>query len=241
MDKNSYILDIGKIKIRCSFRYKDTASFFHGFISDNNTNQNVGIIKINSFDEEVWRKSGSKMSSHAEYSLFCGRVSDYMLNNRACLVHAVAFKRKNKAYLIMGEPGIGKSTQIKYLMELYPNEFSIICGDRPCLKFEDDGKIMVYPTPWNGKEGWHGANECELCCLFYLVRGEQTKITRLNEKEAVLPVFSSIISRREDENSITTIGKLCEHIIKKYPVFKYINGGVPHSTKDFYDTICIED
>ncbi len=238
MNTNShlYIVNIANNEIRCSFRYEKTASFFHDYLLGNDIFDGDHIA-IDSYDEELWAETGNELDAYGEFSLLCGPVSDYLLRKNGCLIHAVAFRFKDKAYVIFGPPGRGKSTQIKYLMDLYPGEFSVICGDRPCLKVNDDGRIMVYPTPWNGKENWHGAQSCELGGFLYLLRGESTEIKLLDEKRAVFPVFISVISRREDVETIRLIGNITEKVVKNYPVYQYVNGGVPESSKVLYDTI----
>ena len=238
MEKKSVTIKIADTEIRCSFNYDDTASFFSRFIVDDvEDDSSLPFIEIDDYDRQLWLDKGNELNGYGEYSLLCGAISDYLMSHRCCLVHGVAFRYKDKAYLICASPGVGKSTQIKYLMDLYPGEFSVICGDRPCLKFNSDGSIFVYPTPWNGKENWYGAKECELAGVFYLSRGENSEITLLSDKAAILPIFVSIISRRETEEVIRYIGEYTEKIITHYPVYRYVNGGVPESTRYFYDTI----
>ena len=238
-NKQTFVIEIANCLIRCSCMFEDTASFFDRYIRNNKVEDNTCVM-IDEYDKELWAGTGNKLNAYGEYSLLCGGVSDYMMSYNNCLIHAVAFSFKDRAYLILAAPGTGKSTQIKYLMDMYPDQFSVICGDRPCLSFEEDGKILVYPTPWNGKENWYGAEACELAGVFYLLRGEITSITRLSQKGAIVPVFASIISRRETDEIIHAISHFTEIIINKYPVYKYVNGGVPDSTVKFYDTILNE-
>ncbi len=241
MRKNNqeYIVKIANKHIRCSFEFLETASFFSDYLVDFDY-QDKEVVKIDDYDKELWSSTGNTLDAYGEYSLLCGGISDNLLHHGSCLIHAVAFRYENRAYLIVAPPGVGKSTQIQYLMNLYPDQFSVICGDRPCLSLEENGRIFVYPTPWNGKENWHGAESCELAAVFYLKRGDITEITQLDNKAAILPVFSSLISRREREEDIQYLGNYTEQILEHYPVYLYINGGVPESTVIFYDTISSE-
>ncbi len=231
-----YVIEIANRTIRCSFEFLETASFFSDYVK-NIEPVNKTIVKIDHYDKELWDSRGNVLNPYGEYSLLCGGVSDYLLNHNACLIHAVAFCYNNKAYLIIAPPGVGKSTQIKYLMDIYPNQFGVICGDRPCLSFEKNNRILVYPTPWNGKENWHGANACELVGIFYLKRGQETNIQKLDKRSAVFPIFASLISRRETVEDVKFLGMYSEMLIENIPVYLFINGGVPESTKVLYDTI----
>ena len=233
---NVFVIRIAKNMIRCSFMFSETASFFSDYLTDD-TMKCGEIVTIDDYDIKMWLDRGNELNAYGEYSLLCGGISDYLLRHNSCLIHAVAFKYKDRAYLITGSSGIGKSTQIKYLLDLFPGEFSVICGDRPCLKFSDNGSIFVYPTPWNGKENWSGAGPCELAGVFSLTRGDETDIALMTNYQAIFPVFTSIISRREENEDLNYIGLYTEKIIEKYPVYRYVNGGVPFSTKMFYATI----
>ncbi len=233
---NVFVIKLADVIIRCSCIFKETASFFDGFIKHSNHDVN-DTVSIDEYDKQLWAEKGNILDAYGEYSLLCGGISDYLMKHNCCLIHAVAFRYKDRAYLITGAPGIGKSTQIKYLIDMYPNQFSIICGDRPCLEFKNDGTIFVNPTPWNGKENWYGAKSCELAGVFCLSRDDYTEISVLSDRLAVMPVFLSLISRHEEEKDIQLLAQYTERIVSKYPVFKYVNGGVPSSTVTFYDTI----
>ena len=51
------------------------------------------------------------MDAVAEFSMLSGGCSDALLPYSRFLIHAVAFRYRDEAYLIAAAPGVGKSTQ----------------------------------------------------------------------------------------------------------------------------------
>ena len=64
-------------------------------------------------------------------------ISDWLLP-KGCVFHSAAFWWRGKAYLLTGPSGIGKSTQLRNWMDLYPKETELINGDKPILCFDDN-------------------------------------------------------------------------------------------------------
>ncbi|MBQ9287785.1 MAG: hypothetical protein IJ212_05080 [Bacteroidaceae bacterium] len=136
------------------FKHINTAKYLGEFVHKVDClPDQANYIEVKDVDYKDWQSQGNQtINDFAEYSLLPIRTSDLLLSMNRCVFHAVAFKWQERAWLIAALPGTGKSTQYKNLKELYPNEISIINGDKPILEVGDKGIIMVHPSPWNGKE-----------------------------------------------------------------------------------------
>lgn len=183
---------IAGISLQISLHFPEAGGYF----SDLECSSPESGSDLLAVDEEDWAalvKHGFNKCAQIEASYLSVKCSDSLLRRRSCIVHAAAFRDEEQAYLIAAAPGVGKSTQVKTLMDLHPGEFTVICGDRPALELTDDGRVMVHPTPWNGKERWGGAPAAPLAGLIFLARAEQTEIKRLTKREAVIPAWRSLI------------------------------------------------
>ena len=190
--------------------------------------------------EEEWReafKRGAVYSAQTETSLLTAISSQFLFDFNSCVIHAVAFSYQGKAWLITGAPGAGKSTQIRNLQELCPKDFSIICGDRPVLTVSEDKTVVVYPSPWNGKENWHGADPAPLEGIICLERGEENRVTSLKLREAIIPFYKSIIFTADTENVILKAAELETRILQNCSRFRLISSTVPQSSELLYHTI----
>ena len=230
---------LGKTVVPIRTKFNDTMQYFGSFVyADLSlTEEQDDWVCATSEAFAFWTRTGKAMDAQAECSILSLYCSDYLLGNNSCVFHAVAFTHHGKAFLITAPPGIGKSTQIRYLQSCYPNEFEIISGDRPILQKMLDDSFLVYPSPWNGKENWHGANEAPLSGIICLERGNENRIERLSPKKSILPLLPALMCSRTTEELVTRMAAFEEAIIKNVPIWKLINQGVPGSTHLLYETV----
>ena len=150
MQAYHYTLTLAGIELPCAFRYPDTARYFGSYARE--APPSPGAFALLQDDWDFWPQTGKPLNAFAEYSMFASAASTGLLPHGRCVMHAVAFRRRDQAWLIAAEPGVGKSTQIRFLQELHPGEFSVISGDRPVLELRDDSTVIVHPSPWTGKD-----------------------------------------------------------------------------------------
>ena len=89
-------------------------------------------------------------------------------------------------------------------------------------------------SPWNGKEGWHGAEAAPLAAVLCLERGGTTSLEEMSVRDAVIPLYSSLISQHADEQTVRGLALMTSAVLKAAPVYQYVNGGVPDSTRYLY-------
>ena len=188
-----------------------------------------------------WTEKIGPRNAYNEYSAFSYSVSDALLGMDFCIMHAAALRRGDKAYLITAPSGVGKSTQVRTLTELYPDEFTVISGDRPVLEAKDDGTVFVHPSPWNGKEGWAGAGPAPLSGIIMLERGEENRVVQIAAKQAAVNIFTAIFQTAENEGNVLAAAAFAEKLLNCASVWRFTNAGVPDSTRLLYETLFGED
>ncbi len=244
-------ITLGEIPLVLESRFEKTIRYFEEYWPNHTETEITDTKSPISIPESDWKQfiaDGMENSAHTEYSMFTEYCSDAIIPNNRVLIHGVAIRWQNQAYLICANSGVGKSTQARWLQELCPGKFEIICGDRPLLRFPDpdnpendlNGKIMVCPSPWNGKENWHGAAAAPLAGIILLERGEKNQLFSLTEKEAALRFFPNIIQSYYDADIIKSVAKLETIILNNVPVWKLITNKVPDSTKLLLESIFVQ-
>ncbi len=188
-------------------------------------------------DWDFWRRNGAVPSAYLEYSSLTGSCSDVLLAYNRCAFHAVAVRYQGKAWLIAAGSGVGKTTQMRTLQELYPGEFSVISGDRPILDLLENGDVFVHPSPWNGKEEIGGADGAPLAGIVCLRRGEENIVERMSNRDAIIPVYQSVIQTGETENGIRLAGSFVDSLLTRVPAWRMVNQDVPDSTKLLFETV----
>ena len=235
----TYLLTLADAGVNCRFRYAAAADYFGPrWLS-------AGVpgaaAEVTEAEWTYWRDNIGEENAYAEYSLFSYAASDELLSLGRCIFHAVAFRFRDRAWLICAGSGVGKSTQLRCLQELYPSEFSVICGDRPALDCSKDGEIRVCPSPWNGKEGWCGAAAAPLAGIVCLKRGETNELFPLKKRDAVLSVYQAIFHSRETAENIRLASAVAEKLLESVPVWQLVNKGIPDSTKLLAQTVFAEE
>ena len=194
-------------------------------------------ISVKDYEFEDWKNLGNEVNPHGEYSLLSLQTSEALFEHQRFIFHAVAFRWRDKAWLLTAAPGVGKSTQYKNLKELYPEEISIINGDRPVIQILDDGSIMVHPSPWNGKENWHGAKAAPLAGIIFLKQGKENTIRTLTAQEAAVGALSSVFHSYENEEVVKKAAKLATALLKHTPLWLLTNKGDLESSALLLDTL----
>ncbi len=233
--KKKYPIQLAGIPLTCDFHFPETADFFKTFYSERHQGEN--IVSVSDRDKNFWKITGTAFDAYAEYSLLTAPVSDALLKNQCCIMHAAAFTYAGQAYLITGPSGVGKTTQLRSLQSICHDQITVICGDRPVIKIEESGCITVHPSPWNGKEGLYGSEIAPLAGIICLYRGQGNRILSLKKKDAVIPVYKNLIHSGENEAQIIYAAKFAEVLLNNIPVWQLTSFSVPDSTHLLYKHI----
>jgi serine kinase of HPr protein (carbohydrate metabolism regulator) len=106
----------------------------------------------------------------------------------AFVFHGAAVNIDGAGFIFTAPSGTGKTTHVKLLMENYPDRVSIINGDKPVIRFYDDG-VYVCSTPWAGKEDMKNNTRAKLRGICILRRSKSNSIRRIEPST----FFSEII------------------------------------------------
>ena len=237
----SYTCEIrlGHLPVCFRLGFPEALEYFKQYETDN---QDPSAKEL-SVPEEEWEyliARGITYTGQTEASLLTAFASDYLMDHEACIVHAVAFIHKGKAWLITGDSGAGKSTQVQNLQEIDPSEFQIICGDRPVLEFSDDGTVWVFPSPWNGKEGWHGADPAPLEGIICLKRGNDNQVEALKPRQAAMVFYQAMIHTAITEDNVRKAAELASRILENRKVYLLTSNTIPDSSRLLFDEAFLE-
>ena len=170
-----------------------------------------------------------------EYDMLGVLASETLIPGNQVLFHSAAFLWMKKAWLLSGESGVGKTTQLRHWMHLYGQEMKVINGDKPLLIVPEKGDIWVYPSPWNGKEGFGNPLKAPLGGIICLEQGGLNQFHQLDAGEAVTPLLGQFISMMRTEEQIRKICQMEEQMIQRVPVYRMVNRGDECSAAQLHD------
>lgn len=226
-----YIVELDGIRIPCRFIYKNTLDFFCRHIVGQ-TDAPGPYVGLGPEEMQLFYSQYPKeqQNSVAETKLLIPLFSDWLTDYERLLIHGVAFAYKGKAWILTGPSGIGKSTQYMNLKKRYGNQVQVICGDNPILHFQEDGKILICPSPWNGKEGFGSDMRAELGGIILLKQGDWNGFSDLPWPDLVVPLLDQIMTYMKTEEVIhKQVGRV-RQIIGSVPVLQYTNTGTMDSS-----------
>ena len=295
MENNTIEVTLAGVTVPCRLRYAETARYF---APPDPAAQRAGGDPIYLSDED-WRyflANNMEDCAHSEYSILTAAFSDALMPFDRVILHAVAIRWRDKAYLISAPSGTGKSTQFKHLNALRPGEFSVICGDRPVLQFchseqseesvppvptpqschserpeglavrhseesastsqschsersEESAspvptaaafpvpEVIVHPSPWNGKENWHGADAAPLGGIILLRRGEENRLEAAQPREIALELYAQFIQTAADPDKIRKVAELETRMLESVPLWRLTTNTVPDSTRLLLESV----
>ncbi len=132
--ENMIDVTLAGLTFPCRLRYPETARYFP---KPDPAATRVGgdPVCLSDEDWQYFLNTGMEDCAHTEFSILTAFFSDALMAHDGMIIHAVALRWRDRAYLICAPSGVGKSTQTKTLQALRPGEFTVICGDRPALQF----------------------------------------------------------------------------------------------------------
>lgn len=115
------------------------------------------------------------------------------------LFHASVISRNGKAYMFLGPSGTGKSTHTRLWLRHIEGS-RLLNDDNPVVRLNDDGKAVVYGSPWSGKTPCYVNEHYPLSGMVRLKQAPYNAIRRMSPIEAYATLFSSVSGKRWDRS-----------------------------------------
>ena len=134
---------------------------------------------------------GAVLSSMVRF-LFAQAV----LEHDGVFVHASCVSMEGKSYLFLGKSGTGKSTHSRQWLQAFP-DCRLLNDDNPALRIED-GKVMVYGTPWSGKTSCYKNEGYPVAGIARLRQAKTNSFSPLEGPEIFAVLLPSCSAIRQD-------------------------------------------
>lgn len=157
------------------------------------------------------------MYGSAELSCLYRMIVDKLALEDIILFHCSSFAYKEGAYCVSAHSGVGKSTHVGLLRQVYGDEISYINDDKPLLRFDSNG-IYVYGTPWDGKERRSSNVNYPLKGIAFLSRSETNSIKEMDKKKAYQLILEQVYLPRSKQ-SLMRVLPLIDRLIREIDVY----------------------
>lgn len=161
---------------------------------------------------ELEKAEETVSAEYAECLCLYRKIAEQLPLYNRCVVHGAALSYRDKAFLFIAPSGTGKTTHIRLWKQYFGKEVNIINGDKPILHITDN-KVVVYGTPWAGKEGWNTNINMPLKAVCILKRAKENRIEKINPYEHIPEILQQIYMPKNIDASKRTLdlfGKLLD-------------------------------
>ena len=161
--------------------YSDIVHMSRDYVTEETPSYVVGatVEEIEAEDREQKGFSLGYLETLAIYRKIC----DLLREKDTFLFHCSAIEMDGKAYLFTAPSGTGKSTHTRLWREVFGDKVTMINDDKPLLHLAEN-EIVVYGTPWSGKEQLQTNTSAPVAGIVILHQAMENKIRRIEAREA---------------------------------------------------------
>jgi hypothetical protein len=133
------------------------------------------------------------------------------------LLHASVTRYEGRGNLFFGVSGTGKSTHSRLWHEFVPG-CDLMNDDNPVIRFQD-GRCLVYGSPWSGKTLCYRNVVAPVNALVRLEQYPENRITRLASLEAYASVIAAVSTIRWNHDLMSLLVPTIERVAMTVPCF----------------------
>lgn len=226
------IINIAQLHMSYEFANSSTHLLFTDYLTENN----YADIVITLSQSELSNIKESKHKDSVEFYYILDHLCNTFLKFNRVFYHGVALRLFDKTYLITASSGVGKTTQYKNLKIIDPDHVTIINGDKPILQFVDNS-ILLYSSPWMGKEKLGINTLSKLDGIIVLSQNNKNLIRQLKHEEAIVPLMMHFLYHPDNLDDIKRVCEMTESLIGQIPIWFFENTGTIESSKLLYNTL----
>lgn len=120
------------------------------------------------------------------------------------IFHGAAISYKNNGYIFTAVSGTGKSTHISLWKQYLGDDVEIVNGDKPIINIDGDD-VIVYSTPYAGKEGWQNHKSAKLKGVCIVERGNVNQVKKVDFSTYLNTLFKQVYKPYDINSTIKTI------------------------------------
>lgn len=144
------------------------------------------------------------------------KIAEKMPEYDTILLHGSCVAVDGEGYLFTAKSGTGKSTHTALWRKLLADRAVMVNDDKPLLHINENGSVIAYGTPWDGKHRLSNNIAVPLKAICVLERAEENNIKAITKQEA-LPMLYQQAYRPMDTGAMQQTIALIERLnVKLY-------------------------
>ncbi|MBR4711030.1 MAG: hypothetical protein IKP10_03290 [Clostridia bacterium] len=151
------------------------------------------------------------------------------------VMHGAVIATDRLGYMITAPSGTGKTTRLSLWADHIPGTV-IVNGDKPMIRVSDDD-VLVFGTPWCGKEGWNTDISVPLRAIFLLERADdkEDEVRRISFGEAFPALLRQSFLPANASARVEAL-RLLRKLGAKIPVYRFRSRPTEDSVRLAWET-----
>ena len=208
----SFKIKIANIVLLINGFNETTKRYCKDFLCDENHDYEI-TMQEEDLKNEVLEGNNGHVYVNEEISALYRKIADLFVERNIIVFHGSSFKVDDYGFIVTARSGVGKSTHVNFLEQYIGDNFKYINDDKPLVEVNDD--VIIYSSPWNGKERRGNNTYAPLQAVFFLNRGiENTYKPIINKEEIYIRLLSQIYLPKEKSKREKAL-KLIDILLKK--------------------------
>ncbi len=215
-----FVLKIAGISIEVHHKYDFIRKLCQDYLSEN---QDEYDFSVHISEEDI--KAEMEMSENRFSEAVCESTAVHravvkgLVPYGIILMHSAVIAVDEKAYVFMAKSGVGKSTHIRLWLKHFGDRAIVVNGDKPMFAFEDSRGLVVYGSPWRGKELLGENLSMPVAAICLLERGERNEIRQASSGEIVERIFHQVLLPKTQPD-VSNFINLLNRIVREVPFYK---------------------
>ncbi len=209
-----FLLGMADLCIQVNNQYSFVETQCKGFPGKGEPSFSVSVT-----DEEIAKEQagGSFSAGYCESICVYRKICEILPAYNIFLMHSAVIEVGGRAYAFTAKSGVGKSTHLGLWLKNIEGA-RVLNGDKPLYRLEEDGRITVFGTPWNGKENWGVNASASLQAVCFIERGAENSIRQAPEHEVIARLMHQLYLRGSRE-SVDRQLMLMNELVKAVPYY----------------------
>ena len=196
------------VAVRC--RFHENQAFFHDYFTEleplftvEPTEADLTQMQADydRMDEMEGIPKHRRLDSFLENNAIHSLLAERLVEQNVLLMHGSALCMDGEAYIFTAPSGTGKSTHAQLWREAFGDRVWMINDDKPLIRVQD-GKAMVYGSPWDGKHHLSRNASAPLRAILWLSQSAENRLKPMAKADAYQMLFRQSYSSKNAEIAV---------------------------------------
>lgn len=221
-----FSMKLAGIPFRVSCLFESTRAFCGEYLTEEQPEFEIQLTREDvSAEREISRQQDLRdgrpvqhfSDPYLETIALYRKLAKPMLSRDCLIFHGAAVAVAGECYLFTAKSGTGKTTHTSLWLKNIPKAY-IVNGDKPLIRVADGG-IVLYGTPWRGKENYGINASAPLKAIAILERAPENHIEPIGAGEAFRVLYQQT-HRLEDPLELARLLGLLERLAKGVRLYR---------------------